>query len=349
MYMSEMTSRERVRAVLAREIPDRVPYVENGIDFPFICRLLDLDLPAGKFFESGEYESPPIEIQLAGNRVLHRDNVVYNILPPIPAIKHPGRDGILFFADGRIKSANDLESFQLPNPASEEFLGPARRFLAQAGDYATICTCRVGISATYLAMGMEHFYYCLYDNPNLVQELLQRYTDFAAGVVEQAAQLGFDIFWTSDDIAFRSGPLISPGMFRELIVPHVRKVADRVRDMGIPWIYHSDGDLTPLIEDFLELGISVLNPIEPLCMDIREMKKQFGSRVILCGNLDVNLLAGGTPDQVRTTTLELLRDVAPGGGYLLASGNSVSSFCKVECVKAMCDTLFEYGRYPIQV
>jgi len=349
LTMTEMTPRERVQCVLAGEIPDRVPYMEVGIDFPFLCRLLDQDLPAGRFFEAGEYESPPVEIQVQINQILHRDVLVYGMLPPIPAVKRPGADGILYFKDGKIKDWEDLDQLQLPNPSSEAFLAPARSFLAQAGDYATVCASRVGISSTYLAMGMEHFFYCLYDDPLLIEELLRRYSDYAVAAVEQAARLGFDMFWTADDIAFRTGPLFSPKMFRELMLPYVRRVADRVRDVGIAWVYHSDGNLIPLLEDLLASGIHVLNPIEPACMDIRAVKKQYGDRVILCGNVDVDLLTTGIPDQVRETTLGLLRDVAPGGGYMLASGNSVTSYCKVECVRAMCDTAYEFGRYPIQV
>jgi len=346
--MAEMTPRERVRCVLAGELPDRVPYVEVGVDFPFISRLLGLNIPAGRFFEAGEYESPPIEIQLQINQILHRDNLAYGMLPPIPAVKRPGEDGILYFKDGKIKSWEDLDQLQLPDPSSETFLAPARRFLEAAGDYATVCTSRIGISPTYLAMGMEHFFYCLYDDPALINELLQRYTDFAVAVAEQAAQLGFDMFWTSDDIAFRTGPLFSPKMFRELMLPHIRRVADRIREAGIAWAYHSDGNLTPLMEDLLALGIHVLNPIEAACMDIRDVKKRYGDRVILCGNVDVDLLTAGTPEQVREVTLGLLRDVAPGGGYILASGNSVTSYCSVDCVRTMCDTVYEFGHYPIQ-
>jgi uroporphyrinogen decarboxylase len=345
--MTTMTSRERVQCVFAGEIPDRVPYVEMGIDFPFVCKLLELDIPAGRYFDSGEVESAPIEIQRRLNEVLHRDNLVYSMLPPIPATKVAGRDGMRFFEDGKIKTWADLDQLQFPDPASEAVLAPARRFVDQAGDYATICACRVGISATYLAMGMEHFYYMLHDNPALVEEVLRRYTDYAAAVVEQAARLGFDIFWTADDIAGATGTLFSPTMLRELMLPHVRKVAERVHETGIHWIYHSDGKLTSVIEDLLALGIHGLNPIEPACMDIRALKQQIGSRVVLSGNVDVHLLTAGTPAQVRETTLGLLRDVAPGGGYMLASGNSVASYCNVDCVKAMCDTAYEYGRYPI--
>ena len=347
--MATMTSRERVQCVLNGGIPDRVPYVEMGIDFPFICKLLGLDIPTGKFFDSGEYASAPIGLQKQVNELLHRDNLVYSMLPPIPAVKAAGHDNILFFADGKIKDWDDLEQLHFPDVTSEEVLAPMRRFMAERGDYATICSCRVGISATYLAMGMEHFYYTLVDKPALIEELMRRYTAYAADVVEQAAKLGFDIFWTADDIASRTSTLFSPQMFRELMAPHIRQVAERVHDMGIHWIYHSDGNLTALLEDLLDFGIRGLNPIEPMCMDIRQLKQHYGDRVVLSGNVDVHLLAHGTPAAVRETTLGLLRDVAPGGGYMLASGNSIASFCKVDCVKAMGETNDEFGHYPITI
>jgi uroporphyrinogen decarboxylase len=345
--MASMTPKERVKCVLARDIPDRVPYVEVGVDFPFICRLLAMDLPTGKYFEAGEYESPPIDIQLKVNQKLHRDIVVYNMLPPIPAVKHPGVHGILFFSEGKIKTWEDLEQLALPDPTSDEFLAPAVRFLKQAGEYATVCTCRLGISATYLALGMEHFFYTLHDDPRLVEELLRQYTAFCARVVEQASKLGFDLFWTSDDIAFKSGPFFAPGMFKELFLPQVRKVADQIQELGIPWIFHSDGNMAPLIEDLIGLGVRGLNPVEPACMDIREIKNAYGDRLILCGNVDVKLLSEGSQEQVREATLALLREVAPEGGFMLASGNSVTSYCKVENVRAMCDTLSQHGHYPI--
>ena len=132
-------------------------------------------------------------------------------------------------------------------------------------------------------------------------------------------------------------------MFRHLILPHIRKVAERARDLGIPWVYHSDGDLSGILNDLMDLGIRGLNPIEPLCMDIRQLKKQLGRQLVLIGNVDVSLLAEGTPDQVREVTSGLLRDVAPGGNYMLASGNSITSYCKVDCVRAMCDALYTYN------
>ena len=114
-----MTSRERVQAVLRGEQPDRVPYVDVGIDFPFVCRLLEREVPGGRFFDSGEYETTPIELQLAVNALLRRDNLAYHMAPPIPAHKVPGQDQILFLHDGYPKTWGDLKRLTFPDLQSE--------------------------------------------------------------------------------------------------------------------------------------------------------------------------------------------------------------------------------------
>ena len=82
-------------------------------------------------------------------------------------------------------------------------------------------------------------------------------------------------------------------------------------------------------------------------MDIRLVKKEYGSRVCLIGNVDVDLLSTGTPDEIEKVVRELICDLAPGGGYILSSGNSIPSYAQVENVIAMGQALKEYGRYPI--
>jgi len=331
-------------AVLAGELPDRVPYVENGIDFPFMCRLLERELPFGKYFDSGEYQTPPMDYQLETNRLLHRDNVKFDLQPPIPAHKIPGANQILFYHDGYVKTWDDLERLQFPDLGDPSLRHEIAEFLAQKGDYATIMATRVGISATYLAMGMEHFYVTLLDDRDLVEEVFRRYTDWTAQAVYLAAEMGFDIFWTSDDIAAKNGPLWSPELFHEVFWPHAQKVANAVRDVGIKWIFHSDGDLWKVLPELVGLGITGLNPIEPACMDIGEVRNAF-PELVLVGNVDVDLLTRGTPDKVREAVRMLMRDVAPHGRFLAASGNSLASYCDVDNVMAMTDAIVELGSY----
>ena len=344
--MAAMTSRERVQAVLHGELPDRVPYVEFIVDFPLLCRLLDREVPTGRYFDSAEYMSAPLDLQTALNELVGRDNLTYNVQPPIPATKAPGRDQILFFEEGHLKTWADLDRLVLPDLDSEEVRGPIRELLAQRGDYAAVLSTRVGISATYLAMGMEHFYLTLKDDPGLVTAVLSRYADWSARAVHLAREMGFDFVFTADDIAGNVGLLWSPALFREIFWPQVRKVAAAVREAQIPWILHSDGDLDQVMPNLVGFGITGLHPLEPTCMDIREIRAAY-PKLVLAGNVDVDLLARGTPAQVRETVRGLIRDIAPGGRYFVSSGNSVASYCDVHNVLAMGRAIQEFGQYPI--
>lgn len=339
-----MTSKERMLCALNRGVPDRIPYCEVGVSAQVI-RGLSPDLlkdHQGGGIDEMDQRDPNTEI--AVSQLINRDHICYRLSPPIPAEKHIGADGIPYYTDGPIKSIADLHLIDLPDPTSDAFWEPAIHFLNQAGDYATCAVTRVGISATYLAMGMETFSMSLYDNPALVEAVLERYSNWSAQIAKRASQLGFDFLWTADDLAFKTAPLISPKMFRQIILPHVRKIADAV---SIPWVFHSDGNLTSILPDLIDLGISAFNPIEPGAMNIADVKRQWGHKICLIGNVDVHLLSTGTPDQITQEVHRLIQNIGPRGGYILSSGNSLASYCKPENVRAMVNTLKEHGTYPI--
>lgn len=321
-----MTSRERVLCALSGGTPDRVPYCELGVDEAIVRQLVAPDVSTGS----------PVEIEKAVSRTLGRDNICCVLRPPIAADRHVGESNLSFYGDGKIKSRADLDLLQLPDADSAAFLAPARQFLDQSEDFARCASCRLGISPTYLSMGQEFFSLALYDDPDLVDELLHRYAAWSAAVMKQVCSMGFDAVWTADDIAFKNGLLLSPKMFRERILPHVRKVAESIT---IPWIFHSDGNLTAVLDDLVDLGIAGLHPIEPGAMDIRALKRRYGNRLCLIGNVDVNTLSSGTPQEVEAEVEGLLRDLGPGGGYMLSSGNSLAAYCRIENIRAMADTV----------
>jgi len=346
--MAEMTNRERVLSVLAGEIPGRVPFVEAGIDFPFMCKLLGREVPPGRFFDSGEYETAPMDFQVDVNELLHRDNLKFDLQLPIPAVKTPGADQILFFGEGKLLTRDDLENLTFPDTEREEVLAPLREFVENRGDFATVLSTRVGVSATYLAIGMEHFHYELMHDPEFVGAVMSRYADFACRVVRVAADMGFDIIWTSDDIAGKIGTLWSPAMLREIFLPHMRRFADAVREAGVSWVFHSDGDLTSVLPDLVELGITGLNPVAPGCMDMAAIREEYPD-LVLSGNVDVDMLSRATPAEVRERVRELVAQMGPSGRYFMSSGNSIASYCDVENVLAMGDAVLEFGKYPIGV
>jgi len=103
------------------------------------------------------------------------------------------------------------------------------------------------------------------------------------------------------------------------------------------------------VDDLLDLGIAGLHPNEKRAMDIRAMKQKYGDRLCLLGNVDLNLLGMGTPAEVDREVRDLIRDLAPGGGYIVTSGNSLAGYLLPENVLALTEAVQKYGLYPIQL
>jgi uroporphyrinogen-III decarboxylase len=342
-----MNARERVLTALRCEEPDRVPYCEIGIDRALARRMLGwTETTSPKTGMTASMETNPYTLDEAKALAadLGMDNLYYVLRAPVYADRLPGEEGRLFYGPGQIKSAADLGLLQLPDPNDDSLYAGAKEFVEQKGDYALWFITRLGIFPTMLSMGIEHFSLALYDDRDLVEEILDRYCDWAAVVAEKVSGLGFDAYISTDDLAFKTGPFFSPKLFRELVMPRYRRVAEHIR---IPWIIHSDGDITSLLPDFLDLGVVGINPVEKGAMDIQKVKRMYGDRLCLLGNVDLNLLGLGSPAEVDAEVHELIRTVGPGGGYVVTSGNSLAAYVQPDNVRAMIAAVRKYGRYPL--
>ena len=223
------------------------------------------------------------------------DNISFSLRAPTYADRHPGQHGRMFFGDGQIKSEKDMERILLPDPRNPELYREAEQFAKNKGDYSAWFVTRIGIFPAMLSLGLTTFSLALYDNRPFVEKVMDLYFDWTRIVAEHVCQLGFDAFVTTDDLAFKTQPFFAPQIFRELVVPRCKRVAEKIT---IPWIWHTDGNVAPLLEDFISLGIAGLHPIEKGAMDIRRIKADYGNRVCLLGNVDLNLLGAGTPEEV---------------------------------------------------
>jgi uroporphyrinogen decarboxylase len=103
------------------------------------------------------------------------------------------------------------------------------------------------------------------------------------------------------------------------------------------------------MDTLVELGVAATHPNEKGAMDIRGVKRKYGDRICVIGNLDLNILGMGTPEETDREVKELIRDLGPGGGYMISSGNSLASYLKPENVLAMSQAIRKYGKYPIRV
>jgi uroporphyrinogen decarboxylase len=327
-----MNSRERILAVLDLKQPDQVPfadYVEQEMRRTLM----------------GRDNFSPLEFALEmGFDAINIDDFVSPVFCERRQVN--GHDYIL---GGLIKKDKDLDLMVFPDPSDERFYDPAKRFIEKNADsgLAVYAICRFGISGVNYSMGIDGLSYALYENPALVDKVLDRYVDWNCRVVERLNNIGIDFIISYDNIAYNSGPLVSPQVFREVFVPKMKQI-DAV--CKLPWITHMDGNIMPIMEDILEMGVSGLHPIEPGSMDLKTVKQLYGDRVCLWGNIDLRYtLTRGTPEEVEEEVKTRIAEAGPGGGYILGSANGWPMYCKVENIRAMARAVKKYGQYPLQL
>ncbi|MCX6985878.1 MAG: nucleoside 2-deoxyribosyltransferase, partial [Lentisphaerae bacterium] len=141
------------------------------------------------------------------------------------------------------------------------------------------------------------------------------------------------------------GMIISPQFMREFFFPWYRKFIQIARDAGKYIIFHSDGDIEAVIPDFIDAGLNGLNPIEPAAMDIVKLKKMYGDKLALTGNIDVDLLSRGSTEDVIALTGKRIEELKSGGGFLLGSSNSICDYVNHENYIAMLNANYEFGKY----
>ncbi len=169
--------------------------------------------------------------------------------------------------------------------------------------------------------GFEDLLMDLVAAPDLAHRLLERTAAFQRYAAVQFARAGADIIITGDDVAGQQGLLLRRATWRAFLKPHLAATVEAVRQANpsAHVFYHSDGNVTPLIPDLIEIGIDILNPIQPECMDPPSVKRAFGDRLAFWGSVSVQrTMPFGTPDEVRAEVRSRIRDMGAGGGFILS-------------------------------
>lgn len=333
--MQELSPKERVLLALKLKEPDRVPWVESQVS-----RLLVQKITS---YNRGHHKNIRIVPEVL--EVLSLDNLCYNFSPPrfAEVEKHGDLDIV---SAGKIKNWNDFEFYKkkMPDPGSRDIYAPAEDYLKKyKKDYASVAFLRFGASNTYLSMGIEHFSYTLYDDPALIDALMDMFFSYNVKVLEVVQNMDFDIIYVSDDLAFKTSLLISKKHMERFFMGCLKKMAEKMKK---PWIFHSCGNINMIFDDLLQLRMNGISNLEPGPMDIFQLKKDYGNQVCLMGNIDISYtLSLGTEEETENEVREKIEKVGVGGGYILASSNNPTPYCKPENILAMNRALLKYGYY----
>jgi uroporphyrinogen decarboxylase len=163
-----------------------------------------------------------------------------------------------------------------------------------------------------------------------------------------------DMIEIPDDLAMQDRLFMSPRTYREMIKPYHAEYFAFIKEYTEAKIlYHCCGNIYPLIDDLIEIGIDVLNPVQVSAGDMGDtakLKHEFGGQLAFCGGIDTqSVLPFGTPEDVRAEVRKRIRDLAPGGGYLLAAVHSIQNDVPAENIVAMFQSAQELGRYPLDL
>jgi uroporphyrinogen decarboxylase len=349
---------ERLRKTARHEEPDRVPLCEAMIEYPIQGKFLgrhvtpdDLESQLEFWIRAG-YDFVPLTVGMMAPGKVTQESAISKTIREVMLKESPDADKSESWNleyTSFIKTRKDFERFPWDLAADLDFssfqriremLPEKMRVIALSGKIFTL---------TWMLMGFNHFGVSLIIDEQLVADVFRKVAEIQFQALEQILEMPLvGAVWVFDDLAFGTGPMLSPQAIRDHVFPWYREMAIQCHRKDLLFMLHSDGDLTGLMEDLIDLGVDILHPIDPTCMDILKIKEEYGDRLCLAGNVSNELLQRGTTAQVEARVKELLRQVAPGGGYCLGSGNSVPEWARYENFMAMRETALKHGHYPIQ-
>jgi uroporphyrinogen decarboxylase len=250
-----------------------------------------------------------------------------------------------------VNSRSDWQRIKMPDPTDPVRMEQPKRFVELAGgEFAVVGAVRGPFSAAWMLAGLMNMSIWIYDEPELLSEMLGEMgrwnTQLALGLVAS----GVDAICIHDDWGMNKSTFISPNDWRRLVLPVIAAEVETIVGAGVPVILHSDGNLNAILPDIIQLPLSGLNPLQRTAeMDLVETKRRYGDRICLVGNVDATkTLPYGTPDDVEREVLECLRDAAPGGRYILAPDHSYHAGVPAENTWRAVETVHRYGTYPLQ-
>ena len=348
----EMTPCERTFAALQRREPDRVPIFE----FVIAENVMQGIFPGCTYYEF--VERIGLDVVGLNRSSWPKDKVEYVdrerglFRDHWGVIRAFGPESSPYPIEAPIKRPEDLRTYKPPDPNVPGALGHLPEVVQRyKGKLPIGWVARDAFFDPAHLRGMEQYLMDFILNPQLVHNLIDICQAYDIALMRRAIRAGVDIIVFGDDYADKNSPLMSPKHFAEFVLPGLRKAVAAAKEEGAYVIKHTDGNIMPIIDMIIETGIDGLNPIEPAAgMDIGHVKRKYGDRVCIIGNIDCGELLSRRPvGEVIASVKKTIAEAAPGGGYMISSSNSIHSSVRPENYRAMVETAKAVGRYPIQL
>jgi uroporphyrinogen decarboxylase len=244
----------------------------------------------------------------------------------------------------------DIAKYKFPDPLAEGRYDAAKETVRKYGkDYAVFgdLECSIYETSWYL-VGLEKFLMDLTLGRPYLFALMDRILQISIETGRQLIKVGADVIWAGDDFGGQGGMIMSPEMWRRIFKPRIKQMFDEFRkakpDIKLAW--HSCGSIIPIIPDFIEIGLDILNPIQPLAagMEPKFLKKTFGKDLTFFGGIDLQeLMPYGTVQQVKEEVTRRINILGKGGGYIVAPAHNIQDDTPLQNIFAMYEAVKEAG------
>jgi uroporphyrinogen decarboxylase len=246
---------------------------------------------------------------------------------------------------------------QLEGPLTEKYCKLVKKFYRRINKkhkdkiFVAVTNDLAGIfESASQGMGMTYYSKMLHNNPKFIQEVHEVYAQFTANVYKSYMDEGAELFIESGDLAYHTGPMMSPKKYNELLLPAYKIITDTVHERGRKIVLHSDGQITPLLDFIVNCGFDGLQSLEPTAgVDLAFIKKKVGDKLCLMGNIDVSyILVSASKKEVFEAVKYAIKIAGPGGGFIVSAAN-MHPGVNVENLKWMVQATREYGKYPLNI
>jgi len=246
------------------------------------------------------------------------------------------------------ETPEDIAKFNFPDPRAEGRYDAAQAAVEKyANDYVIVgdLECAMFETAWYL-VGLEKFLMDLMQRKAYALSLLDKLLEINTEVGKQLISLGADVIWAGDDFGQQQGMIMSPKLWREIFKPRIKQMFDEFKkaNPNIKLAWHSCGSIVPIIPDFIEIGLDILNPIQPLAKGMNPdfLKDTHGEKLTFFGGIDLQeLMPHGTPRQVKEEVKRLAGILGEKGGYIIAPAHNIQDDTPLENIFALYEAVKE--------
>ena len=214
-----------------------------------------------------------------------------------------------------------LKGYRFPKPEDMADWRGIREYMNVNADKFQLWGLAMGLfERSWFMRGMDNFMTDLVLEPEFVEDLLDGILEVHLQFMDMVKkELPIDAYYGGDDVSDQRGVMFGVDRWRHFFKPRLKKLIDHAHGLGLKYVLHACGNVMPIVDDLIELGLDGLESLQPEAMDVFMLKKQAKGKLVLIGGMGVqSMLFSGTPDEIRDGTTRLLRELGEGGGYIIS-------------------------------